>query len=168
MTVAFNSPTLTRAESIIFGYLVSVGGSDIAGSTIKEIMDATKLSQQTVYTKTPHIPGVQRCRNNSNTGAAMYYIDPIELKNIMSTPMLSEVDVHIHIMDSIEWSEVAPHVRDGLESTVKRKPASFARIGEIAAQMNQTQNMSDKDRAATWAIGGQAIAIIALELLKEA
>lgn len=149
---------LTKAESAILGYLISVQGTEQTGSTINEIINGTGLGINTVYVyMRKGIPGVRKSNTPGPNGATQYYVNQHTLK--ADNPAASEIPTAL--LDSLEYKNVNDSVVEGIKETVKDKPASIERINEIIAAM------SNVDRVEFFVVGGQAIALLGLELLND-
>lgn len=77
---------LNHAQSLIMGYLISVGGNDTSGVTANELISATELPKASIYRNLRKgIPGVATCRAHTITGASMYYVNMQSLSNVQPT-----------------------------------------------------------------------------------
>lgn len=162
---------LTRAQSAILGYLISINANESSGGTIKEIIAATGLGQNTVYMNLRNgVPGVLKCKYAALTGAAMYYVDPAALNETVKAinaggGAASVVDSPMQLAI---WARQEPVVKAGLEKTYLSKPASWERLGELTAGIEQIPaNWPDKNRLKQLAIIGQSIALLSLDLLEK-
>lgn len=154
---------LTHAQSQIMGYLISANGNETSGSTAKEIMAATGLSQNTVYTNLRYgVPGVMKCRTTSSRNSDMYYVTGESLKTatIETKPTFTPVE------DSVEWAKNP--FRDQIRPTVSKEPASDERITQLVnALVTALKDDSIDNRYARIAVAAQSIAIHALTLGKD-
>lgn len=160
---------LTRAQSAILGYLISTNTSESAGNTVKEIIAATGLGQNTVYENLRRgVPGVLKCTQTSLTGADMYYVNPSALKEATASLVLPSVTTVDSPLQMVQWDKAPENVKAGLEKTYLGKNATWDRLGELMAGFNQIPNeWNDKARLYQTAILGQAIALIAFDLIEK-
>lgn len=162
-------PRMTHTQSNILGYLISVGGSELAGSTVKEIRDATGLGHNATYTALRQgVPGVKPCRSTTKTGATMYYAEPLAMAPHPDA-ITEAKPAPISIWDSAEWANVDPGLFASLDIAYRKAPASEVRIGELIDALNaiESSEMLEAERLMRYAVGGQAIAMLALDLIQE-
>ena len=152
------SERLTNAASRILGYLISAQGNEKSGSTVEDIIAATGLGRNTVYTYLRGgLPGVVESQYYTLKGAKQYYVTPQTLREAGSK--VDEVLPH-NIFNLDEIRSCPPEIKAGIESTLNKEPASRERINALMEAMVQA------DRLENYLVGGAVIMLLARELLK--
>jgi len=163
---------LTHSQNRILAYLMSVGGNENAGSTVKEIISATGVSPNTVYTHLRNgLPGVVKCKHRNVNNAEMFYVTTHTIAEGF-TPAKAETinpaPVEHTIAQSKEWAKPLsfPEIAAGYTETLN-KPHSLERLEELvrSAEIQLAHYKTDpkKGYLTMVAIAMQVAAIIALE-----
>lgn len=166
---------LTHSQNQILAYLMSVGGNENAGSTVKEIISATGVSPNTVYTHLRNgLPGVVKCKHRNASNAEMFYVTTHTIIDAHApAKSQSPSSPAVGVFQSSEWAALVSDTKiaEGIQTTLNKEPTD-ERMLALGAVINQNINeaLAKPTNKSFWqavAIASQVLAVHALNRTKE-